>query len=238
MRIILFDIDGTLMISGRATREAFTRALSEAAGRPIDPAGYSFSGRTDPEIARDILSGNGIHGEALETGIPETIRLYLQYFAELMPGLDTARMLPGVPELLGALARRTGVRTALLTGNMVQGARLKLDLFGLTHFFDFSISCFGSDHADRYRLPPLALERARREFGPGVQQDDLVIVGDSEHDVRCARQSGARAVAVGTGWTSADKLRALKPDAYLESLVDTEEVINLLLPADRSVIVD
>src|SRR6266699_1954569 len=121
-----------------------------------------------------------IDGAALEQAIPETIRLYLRYFAGI-PGLEKARLLPGVRDLLGALASRPGVRTALPTGNVEPGARLKLGQFGITGYFDFSLSCFGSDDADRYRLPALALERARRHLGPEVAGSQLVVVGDSEH---------------------------------------------------------
>src|SRR2546425_11916895 len=112
--VVLFDIDGTLLTTAGAARAAFSRALCEAAGRPINPDGYSFSGRTDPQIARDILSSHGLDEAETEKAIPESIRLYLKYFAEI-PRLDKARLLPGVPDLLNALAARAGARTALLT---------------------------------------------------------------------------------------------------------------------------
>src|SRR5437667_11374368 len=108
--VVLFDIDGTLLTTAGAAREAFTRALTEAAGRPINPDGYSFSGRTDPQIARDILSSHGLSEAEMEEAIPESIRLYLKYFAAT-PSLDKARLLPGVPDLLKTLARRAGART-------------------------------------------------------------------------------------------------------------------------------
>src|SRR6267142_7057544 len=100
--IVLFDIDGTLLTTAGAARAAFARGLSEAAGRPIDPDGYSFSGRTDPQIARDILAAAGVGGSTLEAAIPETIRLYLKYFSAAAPRLRAARLLPGVRELLAA----------------------------------------------------------------------------------------------------------------------------------------
>ena len=232
-RVILFDIDGTLLTTAGAAREAFSRALSEAAGRPIHPDGYSFSGRTDPQIARDILAGNGVSGALLEAAIPESIRLYLHYFAE-QSGAGKARLLPGVPELLDALAERPDVRTALLTGNVEAGARLKLGLFDITRHFDFSISCFGSDDSDRYRLPALALERARRALDPAMEGSQLVVVGDSEHDVLCGRSIRARAVAVCTGWTSVTVLRALRPHALLDDLSDTGRALAALLPAPHA----
>src|SRR5258705_13896915 len=123
LTIVLFDIDGTLLTTAGAARTAFTRALTEAAGRPIQPDGYSFSGRTDPQIARDILTNHNVTGPELESAIPESIRLYLQYFSEI-PTLNAARLLPGVPEILDRLAALPEVRTALLTGNVEQGARL------------------------------------------------------------------------------------------------------------------
>ena len=227
-RVVLFDIDGTLLTTAGAARAAFTRALSEAAGRPISPDGYSFSGRTDPQIARDILSRHGVEGAALEAAIPESIRLYLRYFAE-NPSLDKARLLPGVPDLLEALASRPGIRTALLTGNVEQGARLKLGNLGITGYFDFSLSCFGNDDADRYRLPALALERARVRLGPEVAGRQLVLVGDSEHDVLCGRSIGARAFAVCTGWTPAHVLQSLRPDVLLQDLSDTAGVLEAIL---------
>src|SRR3989442_33828 len=122
VRVVLFDIDGTLLTTAGAARAAFTPALSEAAGPPISPHRYSFPGRPDPQIPRDILARHGIEGAALDAAIPESIQLYLRYFAE-NPSLDKARLLPGVHDLLEALASRPGTRTALLTGNVEQGAR-------------------------------------------------------------------------------------------------------------------
>ena len=226
--VVLFDIDGTLLTTAGAARAAFSRALCEAAGRPIQPDGYSFSGRTDPQIARDILSSHGIAGAALEQAIPESIRLYLRHFADT-PGREKARLLPGVPDLLDALATRPDVRTALLTGNVEQGARLKLGHLGITGYFDFTLSCFGSDDADRYRLPAIALERARRAFGRTFGGGQLVLVGDSEHDVLCGRSVGARSVAVCTGWTPVTVLRALRPHALLPDLSDTARALEAIL---------
>ncbi len=228
MRIVLFDIDGTLITTAGGAREAFARALSEAAGRPIGTDGYAFSGKTDPQIARDILAGNGVSSGELEAAVPEVVRLYLRYFAEALPGLPNARALPGVRALLQALQAHPQARVALLTGNVEEGGRLKLGHFGLARYFDFALSCFGSDDADRYRLPALALERARRALGPQVTGRDLVLVGDSEHDVLCGRSVGARSVAVSTGWTRPETLRSLGPDALLLDLSDTTRALEAI----------
>jgi phosphoglycolate phosphatase-like HAD superfamily hydrolase len=225
VRIALFDIDGTLLSMGGAARDAFTQALTEASGRPIVPENTSFVGKTDPQIARELLTRHGVDGEELAPAITETIRLYLGYFESALADARGARLLPGVPSLLTALARRGDVRIALLTGNVETGARLKLGYFKLTEFFDFRISAFGSDHADRYQLPARALQRARAVIGPKVSGDQLVIIGDSEHDVLCGREIGARSVAVATGWTAAETLRALGPDVLLADLSDTAAAV-------------
>src|SRR5262245_2396117 len=214
---------------GGAARDAFTQALAEASGRPIVPEKTSFVGKTDPQIARELLTRHGIGGEDLAPAVLETIRLYLGYFERDLPKAREARLLPGVEPLLLALARRSDVRTALLTGNVERGARLKLGHFDLTSFFDFRLSAFGSDHADRYRLPAMALERARAVLGPEVSGDQLVIIGDSEHDVLCGRGVGARSVAVSTGWTAAETLRSLGPDALLTDLSDTGAAVAAIL---------
>jgi phosphoglycolate phosphatase-like HAD superfamily hydrolase len=227
-RILLFDIDGTLLSMGGAAREAFTRALSEASGRPVRSEGTSFVGKTDPQIARELLTGHGVNGADLEPAIHETIRLYLRYFERDLPAAREARLLPGVAPLLDALAGRPGMRTALLTGNVEAGARLKLGYFGIEGRFDFDLSAFGSDDADRYRLPAIALDKARRRIAPSVDGRQLVIIGDSEHDVLCGRSVGARSVAVATGWTPAAVLRALGPDHLLADLSDTDAVLAAL----------
>jgi len=227
-RILLFDIDGTLLSMGGAAREAFTQALSEASGRPIRSEGTSFVGKTDPQIAGELLTRHGVNGADLTPAIRDTIRLYLRYFERDLPAAREARLLPGVAALLDALAGRPGMRVALLTGNVEAGARLKLGYFGIEGHFDFELSAFGSDDADRYRLPAIALEKARRRVAPSVDGGQLVIIGDSEHDVLCGRSVGARAVAVATGWTPAAVLRALGPDHLLEDFSDTAAVLAAL----------
>ncbi|HEV8120818.1 MAG TPA: haloacid dehalogenase-like hydrolase [Candidatus Polarisedimenticolia bacterium] len=229
MRVALFDIDGTLLSMGTAARESFTCAVAEAAGRSIDASGVSFGGKTDPQIAREILSRNGVEEARLSPLVAETLRLYLAHFERALPGTSGARLLPGVVELLQALADRDDVAVALLTGNLERGARLKLGHFDLVPRFRFDISAFGSDHEDRYVLPAVALGRARARHGESLAGSDLVILGDSEHDVLCGRGVGARSVAVATGWTPAAKLRALRPDVLLADFADTAGALRAIL---------
>jgi len=225
MRVALFDIDGTLVSMGGAAREAFVRALTETVGREVASDGVVFGGKTDPQIARELLARNGVPEDRMDRAIAETVRRYLVHFERDLPQATGARLLPGVVELLEALARRGDVAVALLTGNVEPGARLKLGFFDLGKHFDFAVSAFGSDHPDRYRLPGIVLERARRRFGPGVAGTDLVILGDSEHDVLCGREVGARSLAVATGWTPEPTLRALGPHRLFVDFSDTDAVV-------------
>ncbi|HYV19970.1 MAG TPA: HAD family hydrolase [Verrucomicrobiae bacterium] len=225
MRVALFDIDGTLVSMGSAAREAFVRALAETVGREVVSDGISFGGKTDPQIARELLARNNVPEDRMEAAIAETVRRYLVHFERDLPRAQGARLLPGVLELLEALARRDDVAVALLTGNVEPGARLKLGYFDLGKHFDFEVSAFGSDHHDRYRLPGIVLERARRRFGTGVAGTDLVILGDSEHDVLCGREVGARSCAVATGWTPEPTLRALGPHHLFADFSDTAAVV-------------
>jgi phosphoglycolate phosphatase-like HAD superfamily hydrolase len=214
---------------GGAAREAFGRGIQEASGRAISLEGTSFIGRTDPQIAREVLERHGVDGEEIEPAIQETIRLYLHHFAGILPSHKGARLLPGVRALLEALSGMEGVHPAILTGNVEAGARLKLDYFGLTGFFDFGLSCFGNDDADRYRLPGLALRRAQAALGNTITGSQLVIIGDSEHDVLCGRSVGARSIAVGTGWTAAATLRSLRPDHFLADFSDTRASVAAIM---------
>jgi phosphoglycolate phosphatase len=225
VRVALFDIDGTLVSMGGAARDAFVRALAETVGREVLSDGVSFGGKTDPQIARELLARNGVEEDRIEAAIAATVGRYLVHFERDLPRATGARLLPGVVELLEALARRGDLAVALLTGNVEAGARLKLGYFDLGRHFDFAVSAFGSDHHDRYRLPAIVLDRARRRLGDGVAGTDLVIIGDSEHDVLCGREVGARSLAVATGWTPEATLRALGPHRLFADFSDTGAVV-------------
>jgi len=213
---------------GGAARDAFVRALAETVGREVLSDGVSFGGKTDPQIARELLARNGVGADRMEEAIAETVRRYLVHFERDLPKAREARLLPGVRELLEALSLRGEVATALLTGNVEQGARLKLGFFDLGRHFDFTVSAFGSDHHDRYELPGIVLQRARKRFGSQLAGTDLVILGDSEHDVLCGRAVGAKALAVATGWTPAAALDALGPHRLFADFSDTEAVVQAI----------
>lgn len=214
----LFDIDGTLLLTEGAAREAFARAVWERfPGR--DPLGdVAFAGRVEPIILRDILDHHGV-----SFGDEEEARFWNAVFGYMREGLhsDRGRLMPGVLELLDEVEREPGWVNALLTGNMTQMARIKLGRFGLAERFAFG--AFGEEAEDRNALARVAVARARERFG--VEPEQCVVVGDTEHDIVCARVAGARAVAVATGGTRADLLAAYEPDLLLDDLRDAAGLV-------------
>ncbi|HET9948633.1 MAG TPA: HAD hydrolase-like protein [Longimicrobiales bacterium] len=224
-RLVLFDIDGTLLTGGPA-KEAFTSAMMETYGTLGDVDRVSFGGKTDPQIARELLTGAGLDARAIDAGLP---LLWERYLGHLRTGLAERpmRVLPGVREALDALGALEDVALGLLTGNILGGAELKLGSAGLWE--RFGVGGFGSDHEDRDRLPEVALERARRRWGPSIGPADTVIVGDTPRDVGCGRVCGARTLAVATGTFSAAELEEAGADHVLADLTATDRLLELLL---------
>ncbi len=209
MKLVLFDIDSTLLDCGPQVRPLFASALVEVFGTAGDVDGYDFAGRTDPRIVLDLMMAAGVPEEIAREKLPRMRELYIE---RLSGALDRRhmRLLPGVEETLARLAAREEVVLALLTGNWEPGARAKLSRFDLNRFFDFG--AFGCDGVDRSELPPVALDRAERALGRRFEPAETLIVGDSVHDVSCAQAHGIPCLAVATGRTPADSLRAAGAD--------------------------
>jgi phosphoglycolate phosphatase len=229
-RLVLFDIDGTLLSAGRVARESVLRALEAAYGwrasrEHEDRSRYDFSGKTDPQIVRELVTAE-LGADRCEAGLERALALYLEELERrLVPGTIVPK--PGVSELLGRLAAEPGVTLGLLTGNLEPGARLKLAPPDYNRYFPFG--AFGSDSADRYALPPIAVRRALERTGRRFGGKSVVIVGDSVHDVACGRPLGVRSVAVATGPTRPERLAAEKPDALLENFADTAAAVGAIL---------
>lgn len=227
-RIVLFDIDNTLIQGGGVGRRAFERAVVEVTRSPLPRSRVAMAGRTDPSIVIDYLVAMGI-----EPAAPLVGRVLDRYVKNLAVELDTNRtssVLPGVFETLDALARDPAVSVGLLTGNIARGASLKLRAHGLDGRFAFG--SYGDDAAARADLLPIALSRWRKACGgKDVRMEDVHVVGDTVHDVAVARAHGARAVAVGTGVPYQDRaeLLATQPDWFFEDLAKAGPWLSHLL---------
>jgi phosphoglycolate phosphatase-like HAD superfamily hydrolase len=224
-RLVLFDIDGTLLSAGRAARDSILAALSAVLGWRGSADGNDFSGKTDPQILRELVL-DSVGPERFETTLDAVLDRYVE---ELERRLTPEAVVPkpGVPALLERLAREPNVTLALLTGNIERGARMKLEPPGFNRYFAFG--AFGDDSADRYRLPTFAVARARQRTGRDFSGRSVVIIGDSVHDVACGRSLGARAIAVSTGPTPAEKLAAERPDALFADFSDVAAAAEAIL---------
>jgi phosphoglycolate phosphatase len=232
MRLILFDIDGTLLLTDGAGRRAIHQAMLAEVGTagPID--GHRFDGKTDPQIINELLTLAGHTGAADAARIAAVCRRYLELLEiELAREGQMTRLLDGVPELLAALTAAEAEQQALvglLTGNLERGAALKLQSAGVAPG-RFAIGAYGSDAAERPALPAIARQRAEQLTGRRIPGPDVVIVGDTPEDVACGRGIGARTVAVATGRYEVAALATAGATHVFPSLADTAAVLAALL---------
>ncbi|HYG65737.1 MAG TPA: HAD family hydrolase [Thermoanaerobaculia bacterium] len=224
-RLILFDIDGTLVDCGPQVRPLFASALEEVFGETGDIHGYSFAGRTDPRIVLDLLTGAGMSEKEVRSRLPWMREVYLAKLERAL-AREGMRLLPGVQEMLESLEARDDVVLALLTGNWEPGARTKLSRFDLNRYFAFG--AFGCDAADRDHLPPVALDRAEQWTGRRFTPEETLIIGDSIHDVSCGRAHGIPVLAVATGHTPAQALHDAGADWVIPDLRVAAESVEWL----------
>jgi phosphoglycolate phosphatase-like HAD superfamily hydrolase len=226
-RLILFDSDGTLLSTNGAARRAFQRALLQVYGTAGPIATHQFDGKTDPQIARELLTLAGIGQADIDARLSRLFDAYLTEMAAEVARPDHATSVyAGVREILTALHERTDVLLGLLTGNIAAGASLKLRSVGLDHYF--VLGAYGSDSEQRSDLPAIAVQRALEKTGIGFQGKDVVIIGDTPHDVSCGRSLGVFALAVCTGRHTREALLGEGADLVLDDLSDTAGVLDIL----------
>jgi phosphoglycolate phosphatase len=225
-RLVLFDIDGTLVLTGRAGLRAMNRACQDTVGHANALNGVVVAGRTDWIILHDVMANHGLSLDAVR--LDHLRRQYIAHLAEeiVLPGEGVKDVMPGIRELLDRLHGRPDVALGLLTGNFEDGARIKLEHFDLWKYF--AVGAFGGDSSDRNDLVPIALDRARERGIADVPFSRVVVVGDTPHDVACAHAVGAVAVAVATGGYTVDRLRDTGADYVFSDLRDTEAFLALL----------
>jgi len=231
MKLVLFDIDGTLLWTDGAGRRAIQRALVDEAGTAGPIESYRFDGKTDPQIVRDLLALAGHAGAENASLIQAVCRRYVDHLrAELERPTQTTRLMVGIADLLAALeprAARGEALVGLLTGNVAPGAALKLRSAGLDPA-RFRVGAYGSDSARRADLPAVAAARATVVTGARFAGADVIILGDTPDDVACGRPIGARSVAVATGSYDAAALRAAGAACVFETLADTAAVLDAI----------
>jgi phosphoglycolate phosphatase len=223
--LILFDIDGTLVLTGGAGGRAMSNAFEELFGIRDAFRGVPLAGRTDAWIVRD---GAAAHGISPDSPALATFRdAYLKHLViELEKPGPRKGVMPGIRPLLDALSARDDIYLALLTGNYEEGARIKLEYFDLWRYF--RCGAFGDEAPHRNGLVTKAVARVAACGGPALEAANALVIGDTPLDVAGALFSGARSLAVATGSHSVDELRAAGADVVMQDLGDTEEVLRVI----------
>ena len=229
-RLILWDVDGTLVWTGPATRDAFDRAVSSVLGRAVGDHGVSLGGKTDPQIALEILSALAVAEDEARGHMPNVLRAVERELADAVEAVRRdGRVLPGIEELLQRLSRRPDVIQTVLTGNTEANGRLKVGMFGLDPYLDADVGAYGSDSADRRELVPIALAKLERLRGIRMTPADTWVIGDTVLDLACARAGGARCLLVATGRVGFEELAGAGAEAAMPDLSDVDAVERLLL---------
>jgi phosphoglycolate phosphatase len=228
-RLVLWDVDGTLLRTNGVAQRAFDLAAEHVLGRPVGDHEVRMSGKTDPLIALEILAFAGLDEAEAQRVVPDVLA---RLEAELAGAKDLVReqgrVLPGVAEVLADLHDDPDVVQSVLTGNTAANAALKLQAFGLDRWIDVEVGAFGSDRHDRDELVPVSLERVARLRGRTLEPVDVWVVGDTPRDLACARAGGARCALVATGQFGVAELRDLGPDEVFADLTDIAKVAALL----------
>ncbi len=225
-KLVLFDIDGTLLKVGSVNRRVLADALFAVYGTEGSTGTHDFSGKVDGAIIYEVLENAGLGREEIAAQFDRARETYVELFRQRTTPADVT-LLQGVRELLDKLSGHPDVHLGLLTGNFEASGRHKLKLPGINDYFAFG--AFADDSLLRTDLPPIALERAERLTGTTFRPEDTIVVGDTVHDIRCARAIDARSLAVATGNFSMRELAALKPEALFENFAATGNVIAEIL---------
>ena len=225
-KLLLFDIDGTLLLSRGIPRVSFLTVLKKHFPHISDKSSVKFSGMTDPQIIKQLLNANGDHTHIS----PQLLKkLFKEFAIELAKNLNIGNppdVLPGIVKLLDKLQSIPNCYLGLVTGNIMAGARIKLLAAGLYHYFP--LGAFGSDHENRDLLPPIAINRAQVYFGKSFEKSNTWIIGDSIYDIRCAQANGLKNMAILTGFTPETALKDENPDFLLNNLDDIEMVLSII----------
>ena len=228
VKLVLFDIDGTILLTDGAGKRAIHCALEEVFGQ-TGPRDHRFDGKTDPQIVRELMRIVGHSDDQINERMPRLLVRYVDCLREeLRFGAAGVTVMPGIAALLDALRAREDVVLALLTGNLADGAHAKLTAAGIDPG-QFRIGAYGSDHERRADLPAVAQRRAREQLALDIPGKDVVVIGDTPADLHCGRSIGARAIGVATGHFTVEELRKHAPSAVFSDLSQTQDVVAAIL---------
>ena len=227
-RLLLWDIDGTLISGGGVGTRALELAACEVAALAdvprVDP-----HGKTDPQILREMFAAAQVDAAHIDDYVAAGTASMARALADLEDELRAkSALLPGVADVLERLDALDHVRQTLLTGNIVANAALKVALFGLTDYFDAEVGAYGTDHEDRLELVPIALERVLRLRGERYDPSDVWVIGDTDRDLACARAGGVRCLLVGTARAGFESVRDLPADHVVPDLSDVDRIVEIL----------
>lgn len=225
LRLVLFDIDGTLISTNGVAKQTFIEAAGESFGLTSRNWDYDFAGKTDQQIYYEVTELAGIAPDQREQRKDQVFDTFFTLLERRLT-TDNVAILPGVRTLLDALEQEEAATSALLTGNMLRGARIKLTPPDLLRYFAFG--AFGSDAYHRHELPEIAKSRAYDRLGVVFRAKEIVIIGDTPHDIDCGRHLNVRSIAVATGGYSHEQLATHGPDYLFENLADTERVLDAI----------
>ncbi len=225
MKILLFDIDGTLMLSGGAGLRAMNEAFLRVYGKKDVLLNLKLAGRTDTSIIEDALAESGIPFENEKLEYYKSVYYGLLEKEILQPSSEK-KLMPGIKELIPLLTECKGVYLGLLTGNWEKSGRIKIGHFHLNEYFTFG--AFANDSGIRNDLLPFAIKRFIEQYNVIPKPDEVYVIGDTPADINCAKPHGAKAVAVGASFYTVDQLREYNPDYLFTDLSDTEQVLNIL----------
>lgn len=225
-RLVLFDIDGTLLSVHGAGSRSMLAAVESVFACTISPHGYSMSGKTDTQIVRELLERNGGTASQIHTLLPRVWDLHVQTLERVLPTVDIT-VYPGIRTLIECLSGHADVVLGLLTGNVERAAWLKVRQIGLDGYF--RLGAFGDNSPERCLLPDLAVKQAKVLTGKLFQAKQIVIIGDTPNDILCGRHLGVKSIAVATGNYSSEELQPFDPDYLFENLADTGRVLESVL---------
>ncbi len=226
-KLLLFDIDGTLILTGGVAARLMAESVYKTMGIPVSWNIEDFVGNTDRNIVMTLLNRCGISEAMMNEKTNLVMEGYLKSLELELKKDGVVTVLPGVKNLLDLLAGDERFALGLVTGNVREGARIKLARDNLISYFP--VGAFGDDAINREDLPPVAIRRAEKHYGHFFERGDIWIIGDSIHDIRCARANGLRSLAVASGHTRDPDLHLYKPTALFLDLNDSQEIIKIFL---------